>query len=102
MTRVLTAPGTSRKAPRLTLAGRPATGAVPLRVILPTARGVPEVGRTRTFCQVNCDGLPEVVVTVETICVAVTEVTLPWTGLLPEQLILILETVGAVPPTSKT
>ena len=30
-----------------------------------------------------------------------TEVTLPWTGLLPEPLILTLDTVGAVPPVSK-
>ena len=38
--------------------------AVPLRVRLPSARGVPKAGRTRIFCHVNWEGLAETAVTV--------------------------------------
>src|SRR5215467_13819680 len=55
---LLAAPGTSRKLPRLAPAGRPATLAVPLRVRVPLASGVPAVGRTRTFCQANVQRAP--------------------------------------------
>src|SRR5215468_2199945 len=51
--RYLATPATSRNEPRLALVERPTTLAVPLRARLPRARGVPALGRTRTFCQVN-------------------------------------------------
>ena len=55
---------TSRKTPRFELAERPGTLAVPVARRLPLANGVPAVGRTRIFCQVNFVGLPEMAVTV--------------------------------------
>src|SRR5215472_3107545 len=45
MARLLAAPATSRRAPRLALVERPATLAVPLQARLPSARGVPALGR---------------------------------------------------------
>src|SRR6266404_4682360 len=71
MARLLAAPGTSRKAPRLAPMGRPTTLEVPLRVRLPLARGVPAVGRTRTFCQVSLQVTPLALelVTLKTSCV---------------------------------
>src|SRR6266568_6795932 len=76
MARLLAAPATSRNAPRLALVGSPTTVAVPPRVRLPLASGVPALGRTRTFCQVNLQVTPLILelVTVKTICVLVTEV----------------------------
>src|SRR5438445_152709 len=73
MASVLAEPGTSRNAPRLALVGSPTTLAVPLRVRVPLANGVPAVGRTRTFCQVNSEVWPDwsVAVTVNVSCVAV-------------------------------
>src|SRR5436190_1661374 len=64
MARLLAAPATSRKVPRLALVERPTTLAVPLIRRLPLANGVPAVGRTRIFCQVNWEGLPDRAVTV--------------------------------------
>src|SRR5882724_2134993 len=64
MARLLAAPATSRKLPRLALVERPTTLAVPLIRRLPLANGVPAVGRTRIFCQVNWEGLPDMAVTV--------------------------------------
>src|SRR5262245_21876332 len=64
MARLLAAPATSRKVPRLALVERPTTLAVPPIRRYPLTNGVPAVGRTRTFCQVNCEGLPDVAVTV--------------------------------------
>src|SRR5262245_14415523 len=58
MASLLAAPGTSRNAPRLALVDSPTTLAVPLRVRMPLASGVPAVGRTRTFCQVNVQATP--------------------------------------------
>src|ERR1051326_5894241 len=58
MARLLAAPATSRKGPRLALVDRPATVAVPTRLRLPLAKGVPAVGRTRTFCQVSLQVTP--------------------------------------------
>src|SRR5215472_11663467 len=58
MTRLLAAPGTSRKVPRLAVPDRPTTVAVPAQLKLPRARGVPALGRTRTFCQVNLQVTP--------------------------------------------
>src|SRR5437773_3649725 len=75
MARLLAVPATSRKAPRLALMGSPTTLAVPLRVTLPLASGVPAVGRTRTFCQVNVQSAPLLgAVTVKVSWVDVTDV----------------------------
>src|SRR5437660_1134105 len=75
MTRLLAAPGTSRNRPRLAPVGRPVTLAAPLRVRMPVANGVPAVGRTRTFCQVNEFVTPPLLVLV-TVKVSWVEVTL--------------------------
>src|SRR5213592_2042382 len=71
----LAAPGTSRNTPRLAPLGRPITLAVPLRVRLPLASGVPAFGRTLTFCQVKVFVAPLLLalVTVKVNCVEVTE-----------------------------
>ena len=88
----------------MALVGRPATMAVPERVRLPPANGVPAVGRTRTFCQVNCEVWPLVspLVTVKTSCVGVTEVMLPTTvsdgGPLP---VFLIATIGVAAFVSK-
>src|ERR1043165_2791961 len=113
MARLLAAPGTSRNRPRLAPAGRPVTLAVPLRVRVPLAKGVPAVGRTRTFCQVNLQVTPLALeaVTVNTSCVLVTEVIatavplatpLMLFPLLPEPVSRVTNIVGAVPPVSST
>src|SRR6266511_2677502 len=75
MARLLAAPGTSRKRPRLAPMGKPTTLAEPLRVRVPVASGVPAVGRTRTFCQVREQVTPAelLLVTVKVNCVLVTE-----------------------------
>src|SRR5437667_4871805 len=108
MARGLAAPATSRKAPRLALMGSPATLAVPPRVKLPLASGVPAVGRTRTFCQVSVQSAPLLgVVTVKVSWVDVTDVIV--TAVPLETPLMFLEadpplilTVGAVPAVSKT
>src|SRR5215510_6094679 len=76
MASLLAAPATSRRAPRLALVERPTTLAVPARARLPRARGVPALGRTRTFCQVSLQVIPLALeaVTVKTSWVLVTEV----------------------------
>src|SRR5882724_8524265 len=76
MTSVLAAPATSRKAPTLAPEENPTALAVPPRVRFPEAKGVPAVGRTRTFCQVSLHVTPLMLglVTVKTICVLLTEV----------------------------
>jgi len=113
MTRLLAAPGTSRNNPRLALLGIPTTLAVPLRLKLPLASGVPAVGRTRTFCQVSLQVMPLALeaVTVKTSCVLLIEViaavvplarSLILLALLPEPVSRVTKTVGAVPPVSKT
>src|SRR5262252_1883629 len=113
MARLLAAPATSRRAPRLALVERPTTLAVPVRARLPRARGVPALGRTRTFCQVNLQVTPLALelVTAKTSCVLVTEVMaiavpLATALILPLELPLpvrrVTNTVGAVPPVSKT
>src|SRR5678816_658271 len=75
MARLLAAPATSRKVPRLALVERPTTLAVPLIRRLPLANGVPAVGRTRTFCQVSLQVTPLALEadTVNTSCVLLTE-----------------------------
>src|SRR5262249_56756065 len=72
--RLLAAPATSRKVPRLALVERPTTLAVPLICRLPLTKGVPAVGRTRTFCQVSLQVMPLTLeaVTVNTSCVLLT------------------------------
>src|SRR6266581_3659177 len=108
MARVLAAPVTSRRAPRLALMGSPTTLAVPLRVRLPLASGVPAVGRTRTFCQVSVQRAPLLgAVTVKVSWVDVTDVIATEVPL--ETRLMFLEadpplilTVGAVPAVSKT
>src|SRR5215472_6486199 len=77
------------------------------------ANGVPAVGRTRTFCQVNLQVTPLALelVTVNTSCVLVTEVIatavplatpLTLLPLLPEPVNRVTNIVGAVPPESNT
>src|SRR5215472_16478494 len=109
MTRLLAAPATSRNEPRFELVERPTTLAVPMRLRLPRARGVPAGGLTRTFCQVNLQVTPLELeaVTVKTSCVLVTEVmaaAVPLATPLILALLLavpvsrVISIVGAVPP----
>src|SRR5262245_9384744 len=74
--KILAPPATSRRVPRLEVGETPVMVAVPLRVRLPLAKGVPAVGRTRTFCQVSLQVTPLrlALVTVKTSCGVVTEV----------------------------
>src|SRR5262245_27900220 len=113
MARLLAAPATSRKVPRLALVERPTTLAVPLIRRLPLTNGVPAVGRTRTFCQVSLQLTPLILelVTVKTSCVLDTEVIAAVPPLktplmllpeLPEPVSRVTNTVGAVPPVSNT
>src|SRR5215472_15972592 len=109
MTRFLAAPATSRKMPRFTLVERPTTLAVPVRARLPTTKGVPALGRTRTFCQVKVQRAPPLLerVTVKVSCVVVTELIARELPLLAPLIDLeaepveVIFTVGAVPPVSK-
>src|SRR5712691_5308028 len=108
MARLLAAPATSCKAPRLAPLGNPTTLAVPPRVRLSLASGVPAVGRTRTFCQVSVQSAPLLgAVTVKVSWVDVTDVIATEAPL--ETRLMFLEadpplilTVGAVPAVSKT
>src|SRR5262252_3558662 len=108
MVRLLAAPATSRRVPRLALVDSPTTLAVPLRPKLPLSRGVPAVGRTRTFCQVSLQVIPLALeaVTVNTNCVLVSEVieraapeaaSLMLLAELPEPATRVTNTVGATP-----
>src|SRR5436309_8955494 len=112
MARRLAAPAISRKTPRLELVETPTTLAVPLGARLLFAKGVPAVGRTRTFCQVSLQVTPLILllVTVNTNCVVVTEVIateepletpLMLLAALPLPLSRSILTVGAVPLVSK-
>src|SRR5947207_2265036 len=113
MVRLLAAPATSRRVPRLALVESPTTLAVPLRLKLPLTRGMPAVGRTRTFCQVSLQVtlLALEPVTEKTSWVLVTELieraapeatSLMLLTELPEPATRVTNTVGAVPPMSKT
>src|SRR5688572_22455471 len=103
------APGTSRKVPRLELVDSATTLAVPLRLRLPLASGVPAVGRTRTFCQVRVQTTPPLLgtVTVKVSCVAfIDEIARELPLLTPLMFfeaapLELIRTVGAVPPVSK-
>jgi len=91
----------------------PAIVDVPDFVMLSLASGVPAVGCTRTFCQVNLQKAPflletvivivNVVVVLETAIVVLFDrsliLLLFWLPLPP---ILVISTVGAVPPTSNS
>src|SRR5258708_6213161 len=104
MARLLAAPATSRKVPRLALVERPTTLAVPLIRRLPLANGVPAVGRTRTFCQVIVQSAALLGdVTVKVSCVEVTDVIATEVPLETALMFLaadppLILTVGAVPP----
>jgi len=111
ITRPLAAPATSRNVPKFELVETVTTVAVPLTFKLPLAKGVPAVGRTRAFCQVNLQVTPLMLLllTVNVICVLVTEfmateVPLETPLMLfpppPLPLSLVIKTVGAVPPVS--
>src|SRR4030095_3476479 len=106
-------PATSRRRPKLELGETPIIVAVPLRLRLPLANGVPAVGRIRTFCQVSLQVTPLALalVTVKTNWVLVTELIatavplatpLTLLPLLPDPANRVTNTVGAVPPVSKT
>src|SRR5262245_3381075 len=113
MARLLAAPATSRRVPRLEVGETPAMVAVPVRLRLPLASGVPALGRTRTFCQVSRQVTPDALalVTVKVIWLAVREVIAAAVPLATPLMLLPLEplpvtrvikTVGAVPPVSNT
>src|ERR1051325_11205305 len=113
MARVLAAPATSRRVPKLEAGATPVMLAVPLRARLPLASGVPAVGRTRTFCQVNLQVTPLKLglVTVKTNWVLVTELMATAVPLetplmllpaLPEPVTRVINMLGAVPAVSKT
>src|SRR5213596_2662846 len=84
---------------------------VPVLVRLPVARGVPAVGRTRTFCQVSEQVTPLALaaVIVKVICEELIEVMATAVPLLTSLMLLlplplpvsrVIKTVGAVPPVS--
>src|SRR6266496_6475746 len=85
---------------------------VPVLVILPLAKGLAAVGRTRTFCQVSEQLTPPLLaaLTVKVICVVVLEViaaevpvatALMFLLSLPPPARRSIRTVGAVPLVSK-
>src|SRR5437870_2595486 len=108
MARLLAAPATSRKLPKLEVGDTPVMLAVPVRVRFPLASGVPAVGRTRTFCQVSEQTAPLLgAVTVKVSCVDVTDVIATEVPLETPLMFLeadppVILTVGAVPAVSKT
>ena len=106
----MAAPTTSVSRPQFAPATTPAKVEVPELVMLPDARGVPAVGRTRTFCQVIVFGVPPVLLDemVNVSCVEVMDVMandVPLTALLMFFELVgspVIFTVGAVPPVSNT
>src|SRR5262249_5817818 len=107
------APGNSRRVPRFEVGDTPVMAAVPLRVRLPLARGVPAVGRTRTFCHVSLQVTTVMLalVTVKVSCVLVIELMamavplatpLIFALLLAVPVSRVMSMVGAVPAVSKT
>src|SRR6266700_5882081 len=105
ITSLLAAPAISRSVPRLALVERPTTLAVPLRKRLPPAKGVPAMGRKRTFCQVKVLVTLLTELTVKVSCVEVTEVMatevpLPTALIFCELLPPTILPVGATPPVS--
>src|SRR6266481_584873 len=112
MARFLAAPATARKLPKFEFVDTVASVAVPVTFRLPLARGVPAVGRTRKFCQVNLHStlLALGLVTVNVIWVVVTDVIANDEPLLAPLMLLpefppplnrSILTVGAVPLMSK-
>src|SRR5436190_13407721 len=112
MARRLATPATSRKNPNLELVEMPTTLAEPAGARSPLANGVPAAGRTRTFCHVSLQVVPLLLlVTVKVSWVLVTEVMAAAVPLAtplmllaepPLPVSLVTNTVGAVPPVSKT
>src|SRR6266851_8751283 len=111
MVNLLAAPGASVNVPKLVAPLTAATVDVPVLTILALAKGVPAVGRTRTFCQVREQVTPLelAIVTSNLIWVEVMEVMAIWVPLLtplmlrdpePPPVSLVTKTVGAVPPVS--
>src|SRR5436309_2254730 len=112
MVSLLAVPGTSVKVPKFeVLLVTAATVAVPVLNMLPLARGVPAVGRTRTFCQVSEQVTPLALaaVIVKVICEELIEVMATAVPLLTSLMLLlplplpvsrVIKTVGAVPPVS--
>src|SRR5439155_17340517 len=113
MVRLLAAPATSRNVPKFDVFVTVTRVAVPVTFSVPIARGVPAVGRTRTFCQVSEQVIPLwlLLATVKVSCDCDTEVIAMAVPLLAPLMLLAWEplpfslaitTVGAVPPVSKT
>src|SRR5258706_16349365 len=86
---------------------------LPLSVMLPLARGLLAVGRTRTFCQVSEQVTPPLLVVFRLNFICVVEIVLIASAvplatpsmfalLAPVPPIRVTRTVGAVPPVSKT
>src|SRR2546427_12986803 len=104
---------TSVNRPKLVLLFGTAAGTeLPLSVMLPLARGLLAVGRTRTFCQVSEQVTPPLLaaLTVKLICVVVLEVIAAEVPVATALMFLLsvpppasrsIRTVGAVPPVSK-
>ena len=112
MTSCVFAPTTSVSVPKLVLPVTPEMDEVPLFVILPEAKGVPAVGRTLTFCQVNELVTPllvaAVIVMVSWAVVTVTAIVEPLLRSLmlrvlgPLPPMRVTKTVGAAPPVSNS
>src|SRR5690349_4033365 len=99
--------------PKLEVGETPVRLAVPEQIRLPLVKGAPAIGRTRTFCQVKLQVTPPEleIVTVKTSWVLVTDVMATAVPLatplmlavfLPLPPSRVINTVGAVPPVSKT
>src|SRR5262249_56772039 len=111
VTKSAAAPAISRSVPTFEFVVTLARLAVPAHRRKPNAKGVPAVGRTRTFCQVSLHFTLFwlVLVTVNVICVVVTDVIatdvpldtpLILLAAPPVPLSRSIRTVGAVPPVS--
>src|SRR5438477_10501460 len=110
MVNLVVVPRTSVKVPKLVVPFTAATVDVPVSTMLPLAKGVPAVGRTRTFCQVSEQVTPFAlaavmvkVIWVEDLLVTLTAVPLVASLMLlmlPEPVSRVIKTVGVVPPVS--
>src|SRR5207248_7963419 len=111
MVSLLAVPGTSVNVPKFDVPFTAAMVEVPVLTILPLAKGVPAVGRTRTFCQVSEQVTPLALaaVIVKVICEELMEVMAIDVPLLTSLMLLlplplpvsrVIKTVGAVTPVS--
>src|SRR5438046_5177721 len=111
MANVFAVPTTSVKVPKLVVPDTAAMVDVPVLTMLPLAKGVPAVGRTRRFCHVSeqVTALELAIVTSNLIWVEEMDVMAIWVPLLtplmlrdpePPPVSLVIKTVGAVPPVS--